>query len=813
MGKIYEFDVDKKYPHENHATTLLVPRGENGNTQRFNMFGSHQAQFVQLCENDFPLVFTNFEIPIGQASTNGYKKAKEDFIVLKRFDKNQYQYDLLIQYKYSKEYDIIHFRNYDHIGAVSESYGTRMIEGSAIHNAKSGTEVKAGSYLSYTPSYTEDGRFAYGRNLRAVYTSWDGLNHEDAIVLTETAAEKLKSYKVLEIPINIGTNNIFLDLYNTDNSKNTYHSFPHVGEYTKGTTLVASRQKNNKTLLFEFQQERMKKIQKTDRRIVCPENSLVVDIDVYTSKTPEELRAMNDMFMNEIADVLEEQNNYWEDLKLALEEIIPVATNEQLESIMSESEKMMFRGELENFKTQIDRPLPIELNDKKYSEELGYYWKLAHEYCNRKIKWKEVEGTVIQNIELKFTLLKEDPVSVGLKLTGRYGNKGVVSQIIRDDEAPIDEYGRPVEIILNPYGVNNRMNWSQCFEQHINFMSEHVIQLMKETESYSEKQNILFTYLRMLVPEQYYFFKKLVDSFNNGEEIVDFYNSIETDGIYIHQYPYYGNAEAHGAIKNTVPFDDYKNRISTAKKNKDKEAIYREYLAEIDKLNPEIISDEDIDFGDKTPLWNDIKDKLVPLSGYETNEEINYFDYFYNNHVADIDKKRFWEDIEENGPLLKPNLTTIVFEHPEWCTKYKCDGIELPQVIGAEYFIRLKHEASNHSSMRNAETISPKELPLKTSNNKLHKNVYANTPNKIGRMELNNLLITNDPKTINKFLRTYSTCKEDRQTLIRALLTANNPFEIKSVLCENKSIPRSVLDEYLKVLDLELTDIGGDNNE
>lgn len=414
----FDFTKDKKSPHDIFAYHLLVPRGANSSTQRIQMLSQHTAQMMTLANPEFPKVFTNFENLLGQASITGYKKAQQDFIVRNIIKKDKYNYTMIIQYKYSKQYDIINFKCYDHIGALSESYGTKMLAGEALKNAKVGSEIAAGTYLYYTPMYDEDDSFKYGTNLRAIYTPWEGLNHEDAIVLTESAAEKLTSYQVEEIEVKIGGNQVFLDLYNKTRDENTYHSFPHVGEYTNGQILVALRQKTNNRLLYEFQQEKMRQIETTDRIIHCPENSEVVEIDVYTTKTPEELRNTNDMFMREIADVLEDQNRYWEELKSALDEIIPVANDEQVTMFMSETEKKMYRYELETFKTNIDRALPHEQNPNSYTNDVGYYWKLAHEYCNRKIKWR-TDGNVLDNIIIKFTLLKTDKVDIGLKLSGR----------------------------------------------------------------------------------------------------------------------------------------------------------------------------------------------------------------------------------------------------------------------------------------------------------------------------------------------------------------------------------------------------------
>ena len=104
------------------------------------------------------------------------------------------------------------------------------------------------------------------------------------------------------------------------------------------------------------------------------------------------------------------------------------------------------------------RPLPKEENPNDYTDELGYKWKYAHEYLDGRISWRS-DGKRFDNFKIEFTIMKENPLTVGSKCTGRYGNKGVCSEIIPDELAPYDpNTGIRAEIILNPLAVVNRLN-------------------------------------------------------------------------------------------------------------------------------------------------------------------------------------------------------------------------------------------------------------------------------------------------------------------------------------------------------------------
>ena len=88
--------------------------------------------------------------------------------------------------------------------------------------------------------------------------------------------------------------------------------------------------------------------------------------------------------------------------------------------------------------------------------------------------------------------------------------------------------------------VWNRLNPSQLQEQYLNFMADHVLKLMKETEDYTEKQNIFFDFMKSVNKEQFDFFD-VEFLMMNRQQKQDFIDNIERDGIYIHQPPFFGN--------------------------------------------------------------------------------------------------------------------------------------------------------------------------------------------------------------------------------------------------------------------------------
>lgn len=123
-------------------------------------------------------------------------------------------------------------------------------------------------------------------------------------------------------------------------------------------------------------------------------------------------------------------------------------------------------------------------------------------------------------------------------------------------------------------------------------------------------------------------------------------------------------------------------------------------------------------------------------------EQYDFFDIQYLGMTRQ-QRKEFIDKIEKDGiyihqPPFFGNTTEKQFKeifkkHPEWCTEYKFVGIEKPMTMGDAYFIRLKHEPSNKSSIRSAANLNVKNLPAKSTLKKEKKILHSTTPIRLGK--------------------------------------------------------------------------------
>lgn len=367
------------------------------------MFANHIAQYVHLKEPEFPKVFTNFENQVGEYSV-AYKKADDNYEVIAKIIKNEYNYDLIVRNKNTGVYDIFH---YNKARNITEDYGYAIND--CVADKVPGDTIHKGDFIYKSDNYDDDGNFSYGVNLKAVYLAYKNLTYEDGVVISESAAKKLTSYKVEKTLLSINGNDILLNLYGDDK---TYKSFPKVGDYIDSKILVASRRRDKRTALYDLQTTKMCEIDPSNDDITYTGGGTVVDIDVFSNVSLADLRKRSDIFNQEILNVVENNYRYWKEMAEELEKIIPC-------KVLTENE---FRAEREEFGHSCKHPIDREKNENKYTDELAYYWKLSHEYIDEKIQWR-FDGKSFDNFKMQFTILKENPLTAGCKLTGRYGNK------------------------------------------------------------------------------------------------------------------------------------------------------------------------------------------------------------------------------------------------------------------------------------------------------------------------------------------------------------------------------------------------------
>lgn len=487
--RILEKDAQYKgKPHVLGMTGLTNPAYIN--SSRSIMFTSHLTQMVDLINPESPKVFTNMENIVGKNST-GYLKAKSNYKIIHKIPKfgiGEF-YDkmyVLIVYDTDKErYDIITKKV---VEDLTEKFGY-VYNTDKMDSFKVGDNIKKNTVLYKSLSYDDDMNYRYGVNVRCLYCE-DPYTIEDAIVCSTSFTEKMACKEVETIRVSLNDNDIFCNIYGDDEN---YKGFPDIGEYIQGKILCAKRRIHNNQLLFDLKKDNLKKINFSSDKVMYS-SGRIVDMNIYSNKQIEDIP--DNIFNKQISRYLEMQMYFYQKIHDACKDIVD--------------------------------------SGKDYSRNISWWYNKARDILDPNTLWKEENYSVFSNMVLEFVVERNSPLTIGQKITGRQGNKGVISKILPDSEMPFDESGKPVDIMVNALGVVGRLNPMQIFEQSINHITNAVKKKLKELKSDKDRETLLFDIIGRFNKSQE---KDLRAYYNKLKKKSEFWEDIYNDHIYIHMIP------------------------------------------------------------------------------------------------------------------------------------------------------------------------------------------------------------------------------------------------------------------------------------
>jgi DNA-directed RNA polymerase subunit beta len=366
-----------------------------------------------------------------------------------------------------------------------------------------GQRVKEGDVLA-DGAGTEQGQLALGSNVTVAFMPWYGHNFEDAIVLSERLVKDdvYSSIHIQELELHVrdtkrGQEEItreipnvseeaLLDLDERGIVRIGAHVKPGdilVGKITpKGETELSPEEK----LLTAIFGEKAKDVKDSSLKVPPGMEGVVIDVKIFSRiedqvvekdrgerigevrrlEAEEKIR-VNEVRDTELLDLLNDQV-----VALALkagtvEEAIPAGakvTAQQLRDIkLSTIDLKTLRVENKRVNERLRQIIDAANEEKARLEER------AEERIDRILQPDELPPGVIQLV--KVYLAEKRKISVGDKMAGRHGNKGIVARIVPEEDMPFLPNGRPVDIVLNPLGVPSRMNVGQILETHLGWVS------------------------------------------------------------------------------------------------------------------------------------------------------------------------------------------------------------------------------------------------------------------------------------------------------------------------------------------------------
>ncbi|MDP9178765.1 MAG: DNA-directed RNA polymerase subunit beta [Gemmatimonadota bacterium] len=362
-----------------------------------------------------------------------------------------------------------------------------------------GQKVKAGEVLADGAS-TEFGQLALGANVTVAFMPWYGHNFEDAIVLSERLVKEdvYSSIHIQELELHVRDTkrgqeeitreipNVAEEALNDLDERGIVRIGAHVkpgdilvGKITpKGETELSPEEK----LLTAIFGEKAKDVKDSSLKVPPGMEGVVIDVKIFSRVDDQvvekdrgerigEIRRLEGeekIRVNEVRDaelvVLLEAQTVGLALKSGtVEEEIPSGT--KLTAAILADTKLAtldlktFRVENKSVNEKVRTIIEAANEEKARLEEK------AEERIDRVLQPDELPPGVIQLV--KVYMAEKRKVSVGDKMAGRHGNKGIVARIVPEEDMPFLPDGRPVDIVLNPLGVPSRMNVGQILETHL----------------------------------------------------------------------------------------------------------------------------------------------------------------------------------------------------------------------------------------------------------------------------------------------------------------------------------------------------------
>ncbi len=464
------------------------------------MGSNMQRQAVPLLVPESPLIGTGMEKVVGRDSRVTIM-AKHDGVI-ESVDASR----IILKYEEKKGheepttkidvYKLLKFRRSNQDTCINQ----RVI-------VQEGDYVKKGDVLADGPS-TDRGELALGKNVLVAFMPWRGYNYEDSVLVNERLVKEdtftsihIEELECVVRDTKLGKEEVTRDIPNVGDEalKDLDESgIVRIGATVKpGDILVGKVTPKGETQLTPEEKllraifgEKAGDVKDTSLRVPHGIEGIITDVKVLSRRGIDKDDRSRDIEDKEISNILKDQEDQ---IKIIIDskrsKIAELLVGKNAPSdIKDDKGKMLFKkGEaltkekinlisfekvqnLDFGNEELEARIAKVVDSKENQVELI---RLIYEDKINKIKkGDELPPGVIKTIKVYVAMKRK--VAVGDKISGRHGNKGIVSVILPEEDMPFMEDGTPIDIVLNPLGVPSRMNAGQILETHLGWAAKEL---------------------------------------------------------------------------------------------------------------------------------------------------------------------------------------------------------------------------------------------------------------------------------------------------------------------------------------------------
>ncbi len=480
------------------VAAALIPFLEHDDANRALMGSNMQRQSVPLMKPQAPIVGTGIEKKVAIDSRSAVVSPVAGRVVY-------------------VDSEVCHVKRKDVMESLALYEGENIIKiplkkfhrtnQNTVHNQRplvsEGDEVNIGTVIADGAS-TENGELALGSNIRVAFMPWRGYNFEDAIVVSERLVKD-------DIYSSVHCNEVELEVRDTKRGQEELTpEIPNVGEdatkeldqngiirlgarVAEGDILIGKVTPKGETdptpeekLLRAIFGEKAGEVKDASKRAEPGIKGVVIKTQLFekqAKRTKKEEREKIILFQKEAGEK-----------KVHLKQ----SRDEKLTNLLKDQISNGIR-DLSSGKTLIKKSTKLTLKrlnsfdmerfaqDDSWVENKRVWKKVMAIWRSFREEWANIETTLERKIfklrvgdELQPGILKlakvfvaqKRRISVGDKMAGRHGNKGIVATIVPEEDMPFMKDGTPVDIVLNPLGVPSRMNLGQLYETMLGWAGE-----------------------------------------------------------------------------------------------------------------------------------------------------------------------------------------------------------------------------------------------------------------------------------------------------------------------------------------------------
>jgi DNA-directed RNA polymerase subunit beta len=492
----------------------LVPFLEHDDANRALMGANMQRQSVPLLRAQAPIVGTGMEGVTARdsgavilAKRNGIIDSVDSERIIVRVEGEHHPMQLSREVG-SDIYQLTKFKRSNQNTCINQK-----------PIVKKGQRVVKGQVIADGPC-TDFGELALGRNVLVAFMPWRGYNFEDAILVSEKMVKEdyytsvhIEEFELEARDTKLGPEEVTRDIPNV--SESTLRNLDEagvirigagikqgdiiVGKVTpKGETQLTPEEKLLRAIFGE------KAGDVRDASLYCPPGieGIVVDVKIFSRKGQEKDERAKAIEGNQIAKL---EKNLSDEIRILTDERLKRLEgllggkevqadlhDERTNKRLLTKDAILDRDAIERISTRNLKRIKYADKDPRVNEQIDeieemtsrqidVLKKIVNEKKDKLTKGDELPPGVIKLVKVYIAMKRK--LSVGDKMAGRHGNKGVIARILPEEDMPYLEDGTPVEIVLNPLGVPSRMNVGQILETHLGWagaeLGKKITELLK----------------------------------------------------------------------------------------------------------------------------------------------------------------------------------------------------------------------------------------------------------------------------------------------------------------------------------------------